>query len=219
MLSANLSEVCAWKRAEAESKRLFLRGKIPMAQAPAANPTDDLLSQLAASEIDRLLAESDKPSQPEKPAPAVVAAPEAVPVSTPPIEAITDGPERQALLKAAGFESSDKPPSDKPAADAGSGDQPSGDERSALLKAAGFESVEDALNSSDSLPAPAAGAEIKPNGDFEKSLPIYLKPLVWINAPLESCSEKTRHILGTIGIATFVNALAVLTYLFIHHKH
>jgi len=218
MLSPNLSEVCAWKRAEAESKRLFLRGRIPMAQAPAANPTDDLLSQLAASEIDRLLAESDKPSQPEKPAPAV-AAPEPAPVSTPPTEAITDGPERQALLKAAGFESNDKSPSDKPAADAGSGDQPSGDERSALLKAAGFESVEDALNSSDPLPAPAADAEIKPNDAFEKPLPIYLKPLVWINAPLESCSEKTRHILGTIGIATFVNALAVLTYLFIHHKH
>jgi len=180
-----------------------------MAQAPAANPTDDLLSQLAASEIDRLLAEADKATVVADPAPVAPIADELEPAQAPQSsptpaassDTVTEGSEKDALLKAAGFESADHE-----SADACTGDQPSGDERSALLKAAGFESIEDAV-------------AIKSLDDAERPLPVYFKPLVWINAPLASCPEKTRQALGKIGIVTFVNALAVLTYLFIRHKH
>jgi hypothetical protein len=169
---------------------LLLRGRIPMAQAATAN-TDELLSQLASSEIDRLLAEADG-----NPAPA-----DAKPSENPPV---TNGTERAALLEAAGFESSAPPPADAA--------PPMEDERAALLHAAGFESPDSALQPGEN-PADDAGAKDPDH------LPIYLKPLVWINAPLDSCPPVIRPMLGKVGIVTLLNALAVLTYVIFFRKH
>jgi hypothetical protein len=195
-----------------------------MAQAPAANPTDDLLSQLAAGEIDRLLAEADEaPSADPLPPPTASIADspdaDAEALSTPVVsnESLAEGSEKQALLQAAGFESDTKIPAaspDAPPADAG--ENPVGDERSALLKAAGFESIDEAIQD---VPVPIFGLDAETAERPEKPLPIYFMPLVWINAPLAACSEKTRHALGYIGIATFANSAAVLIYLLVHHKH
>jgi hypothetical protein len=175
-----------------------------MAQAPAVD-TDELLSQLAASEIDRLLAEADgKGSTPEMPPGAEAAALNSIAAST--AEALTEGSERAALLKAAGFDSPKTPePSDSANA------QPTGDERSALLHAAGFESG----HSTEAKPAKAAA---NPDDGY-RPIPIYLKPLIWLNAPLDACPPTVRPMLGKVGLVTLVNAIGVLAYLFFTRKH
>jgi hypothetical protein len=167
-----------------------------MAQAATAN-TDELLSQLASSEIDRLLAEADgNPAPPEK----KIA--EQTPSKEPPPdpEPAAKGSERAALLQAAGFESTTATP-DAP---------PIEDERAALLHAAGFESPEE------------MGFHPKTNTAGESSrperLPVYLKPLIWINAPLDACPSVVRQMLGKVGIVTLFNALAVLAYVFFFRK-
>jgi hypothetical protein len=170
-----------------------------MAQAATAN-TDELLSQLASSEIDRLLAEADG-----NPAPT-----DAKPSQDSPV---TNGSERAALLEAAGFETSDPapapPPTDSPADTA----PPIGDERAALLHAAGFESPTDMGLQTKANPADDADAQDPDH------LPIYLKPLIWINAPLDSCPSVIRPMLGKVGIVTLLNALAVLAYVIFFRKH
>jgi hypothetical protein len=197
MLMGNLSE---YAHGGAASR------KDPMAQAPAVD-TDELLSQLAASEIDRLLAEADgKGNAAEAPvAAAETAALNSIAAST--AEALTEGSEREALLKAAGFDSPKAAGPDAP--EAGSG-QPTGAERSALLRAAGFESAD----STAAKPVKAPADE-----DMDRPIPVYLKPLIWINAPLEACPPSVRPILGKAGLLTLVNAVAVLAYLFFTRKH
>lgn len=169
-----------------------------MAQAATAD-TDELLSQLASSEIDRLLAEADG-----NPAPSENVSKEPPPRANP--EPHADGNERSALLEAAGFESS--APAPIPAEP-----PPIENERAALLHAAGFESPED-------LPYPP---KLEPAADPEPSNPgpppLYLKPLIWINAPLDNCPVVIRQMLGKVGIVTLLNALAVLTYVLFFRKH
>ena len=167
-----------------------------MAQA-TANPTDELLSQLASNEIDRLLSESEG----NPPAPAD--SPEAQTAAG--AEAVTEGAERAALLEAAGFESPNAAPAEpaKPPAPAQATAPAAEGERAALLKAAGFES-------------PAADPPTAQDPDY---VPVFLKPLVWINAPLDACPTVVRQALGKAGIITLVNALAVLTYVCFFRKH
>ena len=50
-------------------------------------------------------------------------------------------------------------------------------------------------------------------------MPIYLKPLVWINSPLESYPSVLKKMLGSAGIVTLLNAIAVLTYVLFFRKH
>ena len=54
--------------------------------------------------------------------------------------------------------------------------------------------------------------------DQSDDLPVYLRPLEWINAPLAACSEPVRDAVGKVAIITLVNAVAVLIYviLFMH---
>jgi hypothetical protein len=168
-----------------------------MAQAATAN-TDELLSQLASSEIDRLLAEADG-----NPAPVGDRRSTDAPAPT--------GSERTALLEAAGFES--------PTSPAPAGDAPAAapveieDERAALLQAAGFESPGDIENLHNS-DAAAEAKSVDPN-----HVPFYLKPLVWINLPLEHCPEIIRPMMGKVGLVTLFNALAVLSYVIFFRKH
>lgn len=178
-----------------------------MAQAAEVS-TDELLSQLASTEIDRLLAEAENGgSAPKEPAPAPAV--EAVEPAPKPAESapVAEGSERAALLQAAGFESSKIEASAAPAAPV-----EGNEERSAILQAAGFESAE----------AVAAASEAESDGsDGEDSdyVPIYLKPLVWINSPLEAYPSVARRMLGGAGIVTLLNALAVLTYVCFFRKH
>ena len=55
--------------------------------------------------------------------------------------------------------------------------------------------------------------------EIDESLPFYLKPLEWLNAPLEALPEKAREVVGKIALLTFFNAAAVLIYVFVFRKH
>jgi hypothetical protein len=170
-----------------------------MAQAATAN-TDELLSQLASSEIDRLLAEADGNPAPRNEKPSQDSS-------------VANGSERAALLEAAGFESSDPAPAPPPAESPADAAPPMEDERAALLHAAGFESPTDMELQPKTNPVGDDGPQDPDH------LPIYLKPLVWINAPLDSCPSVIRPMLGKVGIVTLLNALAVLTYVVFFRKH
>ncbi len=52
-----------------------------------------------------------------------------------------------------------------------------------------------------------------------EQLPIYLRPLEWLNAPLEACPEGVREAIGKIAVVTLFNAVAVLLYVVIFRRH
>lgn len=210
--------------------------------------TDDLLSQMAGKEVDRLLAENQAESEPppapladvpppageqsmsaqldelftelQNPAsPAAKAAPQSAPDSK--TDPLTQGPERAALLEAAGF----MPPAAATAPGAApEGDSqdpiidtaPHGAERSALLEAAGFQANDGSIPPLSELPSPIELDEPQITAQIPLApLPVYLKPLDWISAPLDACPAKVRQILGPVAIITMLNALAVLSYVLI----
>jgi hypothetical protein len=49
-------------------------------------------------------------------------------------------------------------------------------------------------------------------------LPVYLKPLEWINAPLEACPQPVRDFVGKVAIITLVNAAAILLYVVLFRR-
>jgi hypothetical protein len=118
-------------------------------------------------------------------------------------------------LEAAGFDANAKPPEaaatpTPPAATAeakattpitppapAAAVETTGSEKSAVLNAAGF----------------VTGV------NCEGPLPIWLRPLEWMNAPLRNCSPGVRQAMGRAAIVTLVNALLVLTYLAVFHKN
>jgi hypothetical protein len=64
----------------------------------------------------------------------------------------------------------------------------------------------------DVLVASTLPAEAIDAMDAGDSLPLYLKPLEWLNAPLDALPEGWRDALGKVAIITLVNAIAVLLY-------
>jgi hypothetical protein len=51
--------------------------------------------------------------------------------------------------------------------------------------------------------------------DLEKPLPGYLKPLAWLNAPFEGMSQAALGALGKVAIVLFVSAIATLAYVIV----
>jgi hypothetical protein len=49
-------------------------------------------------------------------------------------------------------------------------------------------------------------------GNDEAPLPLLLRPLEWINAPLDACPQGVRDTIGKAAIITMINAVAVLAY-------
>jgi hypothetical protein len=74
-----------------------------------------------------------------------------------------------------------------------------------VLSADAMEAVGQAMAS----PPPAERVAKVRRGD---SIPFYLLPLVWINAPLAKYSDDVRDMIGKIAITTLINAMAVLIY-------
>ena len=54
-----------------------------------------------------------------------------------------------------------------------------------------------------------------PADDAPGKLPLYLRPLEWINLPLSRCTDDARDAVGKVAIVTLVNALAILLYVLI----
>jgi hypothetical protein len=55
--------------------------------------------------------------------------------------------------------------------------------------------------------------------DLDGDVPLILKPLVWMNLPLERFPEQVRETIGKIAVLTMVNAIAVLAYVIIFRRH
>jgi hypothetical protein len=208
--------------------------------------TDDLLSQMAGKEVDRLLAEngSDAP-EPAPPAP-VVAPPADQSMSSqldelftelqtpgspanPPAaaadsktEPLTAGAERAALLEAAGFATSAPAGATAPAA------PPEGDSQDPITDAAPQGEERSAMLKAAGFEAGDEAAAPSPTDLLEPEpaaiaplppLPGYLRPLSWISTPLDACPSVVRRIVGVAAIVTLVNALAVLTYVLMIRRH
>jgi len=56
-------------------------------------------------------------------------------------------------------------------------------------------------------------------GALRMSTSLFIKPLIWINAPFGSISDSTRSALGKVAVITLLNAAAVLAYVVISRKH
>jgi hypothetical protein len=154
--------------------------------AAPAGSADDLLSQLAGEEIDRLLAESE--AEREAAAPPEPEAPGAPPpaVDTPEVDL-------GSLQREAAAESIANASAPRPAAAASQTPPPQ------MTPAA--------------PPRPEPASKVPANRpDPDASMPVYLKPLIWLNAPLASLPVGAREALGKAAIVTLVNALAVLLY-------
>jgi hypothetical protein len=228
-------------------------------EIPAApqSSADDLLSQLAGEEIDRLLAEAEVeksaaapvtpqtseipivearvaatseptlPTQTEAPIIPTAANPAVTPASQPQLEDQIQSLLDEATAKAAAPEPSPQPSPAEAAAviadpgaaakaldealASGSADalpevkidgQTSTAEKSALA------SVTDAIREADE----SAPAE-------ESPIPIFLRPLLWLNKPMEILPEGVRNFLVQAAILTLVNAIAVFVYVFLFRKH
>ncbi len=56
-------------------------------------------------------------------------------------------------------------------------------------------------------------------GDASARLPLFLRPLEWLSAPLDPWPDQIREIIGKIGLMTLINALAVLAYVLLFRRH
>ena len=213
-------------------------------QAPpegAKTSTDELLAQLAGDEIDRLLAEADAAQPPNSRAPFHVAppttpgiseesyvAPEAALRAAPvdpepqPRESPSPSPtaadvsaEMDALFSAAvarddAADAAGGAVADDAAASAVTGAAAEAELETTAAERAGLQ-ARLAPSNADAMPPEAA-----PEADADDApLPLYLRPLEWLNAPLALLPESVRDLVGKIAILTLLNAAAILTYVLV----
>jgi len=189
--------------------------------APLPAPSaDELLAQLAGDEIDRLLAEADSAQ------PAVSRAPFHVgPPPTPAPQAQPEVAAAEALPPAAAEPPRPSPVEMDVAAEmdalfsaATAKDEA---EAAAVAQATAEAEAETSAAERDGLKAPAviAGAPVArvqaAPADDDTPLPLYLRPLEWLNAPLLLLPEAARDIVGKIAIVTLINAAVILAYVLI----
>jgi hypothetical protein len=213
---------------------------------PATPPSaDDMLSQLAGDEIDRLLAEAEgqKSAKGAVPTPAsIAAAPEVESVG---FDSKQSAAEIDALLAQ---KESDSPPVTAPAEPAAVAVPvtPPAEAPAAAAPEAPVTTVAPAAVVETPKPEPVPAAveiakEIEQNEEERKALrgpevkvdapvpqlifdqtaplPLVLKPFEWLSSPLDACPEIVREAIGKIAIVTMVNAIAVLSYVLIFHRH
>jgi hypothetical protein len=230
-------------------------------EIPAApqSSADDLLSQLAGEEIDRLLAEAEveknaaAPVTPQAPAnptddlppvapisqsPAAPAQPAAEAAAKKPVVATPAEPhledQIQSLLDEATVKAATPEPAPVP--------QPPPAEIAASIAdpSAAAKALDEALasGSADALPevkiegqtSPAEKSALASVTDAireaeelapaeEAPIPIFLRPLLWLNKPMEILPEGVRNFLVQAAILTLVNAIAVFVYVFLFRKH
>ena len=182
---------------------------------------DDLLSQLAGDEIDRLLAESDG----DAPPPPTAAAPTHPPAAAPPAAASPATP--PAAAQPAPVKSPAVAAIPAPAV---SSIEASIDEILADTATAATEEDDEPPHASVHAPGSTAAAS-KPVAlteavarrlDPEPRPPrvgLLVKPLLWLNAPVANLPEPARELIGKVALVTLMNAVAVLAYVLIFVRH
>jgi hypothetical protein len=232
------------------------------AQAPAsaaATSADDLLSQLAGDEIDRLLAESDA----EAAAQAETKAAETKAAEAQPTTPSAAEPTASAESTAASATSTEAPPPPSteglaneldsllaqavakdevpPAAEASPPTEPAASVDANIDATVDAKTLDASLAAQATTASPELQATVSeiettlqersgltdsPTDEHapeeivdETPVPLYLKPLVWLNAPLLLLPEPLRDAIGKIAILTLFNSLAVLTYVMMFRRH
>jgi hypothetical protein len=93
-------------------------------------------------------------------------------------------------------------------------------ERAGLNAPVSGAEVSGAINAPAAAAAAIKGRAVGPavEASDDGPLPLYLKPLEWINAPLEACPAALRDFIGKAAIITLVNAAAVLLYVMLFRR-
>jgi hypothetical protein len=208
--------------------------KPPAPASPNAASADDLLSQLAGEEIDRMLAEADgapaatadvldHPQHAETVVKVFAPGGEVKQATVPaePIDyteaASATGAESHAPLTGADRTAIDQilsaqaPAAQEPEKKAVAIAAQVEDAGTSTAERTALEGVTAALNEHDGrAQQPTPQAIIAP---VERaSLPFYLKPLQWISLPLMLFPVGVRELVGKIAILTLFNAIAVIIY-------
>jgi hypothetical protein len=178
----------------------------PDPSAQALGSTDDLLSKLAGDEIDRLLADAEVDRPAETPA-----AKPAIPAAAVDTELASQIDQLLVDKKTAPAAAPDAPPVD--AAEEARlnklADELEVDQQPSPVISEGGEESDDE-NDDDGPPLRLA---------IDRPLPIWLRPLEWINSPLDAQPDWVRPAMGKIAIATLINALAIFGYVVIFRRH
>jgi hypothetical protein len=186
---------------------------------PNALNADDLLSRLAGEEIDRLLAEADVDAPARGDTVAAPASPPALATIAP--GRVAPGVEPDAPVA----------PAPAPVVSAAALEEFAADDASKLI--APLVADRSPANIFAVSPSPAPGSlEESPLAQEDRAvldevlsahaeaadedrLPLFLRPLEWLNAPLQIFPEAAREALGKVAIITLFNSLAVLAYVLI----
>jgi hypothetical protein len=208
----------------------------PLEQPPAtAAGTDDLLAQLAGEEIDRLLAESESdnppPTQQNPPAAQELLLPTVAGDSaTQSKPEVSSAAQLEGYLEELATASATSPHEVDPVTRLAEPAAPVAPSKPSAATATPLDDDETlaaergALNTVEPDLAPveaalAAGLSTETTIRSEAKVAFYLRLLGWLNAPLDSCSDTTRDLIGKIAILTAVNALSVLVYLLFFRRH
>ncbi len=189
---------------------------------------DDILSQLAGDEIDRLLAEADvedvadaAPTPSTNEIARLTPTPIEIKIESESLDAVLDTTASSEAKPSSPFAAdADAPPID---ATALTGSMPSSDEKTLLALPEPAESkiifaapVEDpGLTVAAASDAPTFDQD-GPYG--ERPLPFFLRPLAWMNAPFAAFPDAFREMLGKVAILTLFNAVAVLVYVLVFRR-
>ena len=178
---------------------------IPMASTavPADGQADDLLSQLAGAEIDRMLAEADvepavdlPPAPPEMPRPEMPVAVEPARPAAAPVADVEPPPPVPASAAVAA-----PPPPAPPVTDPVA----SIDLNAVLSAAAGEPSA------TGDVPLDALA------GSGRQSWVVRLLELA--SAPLNECPDAVRETIGKVAVVTLANAAAIFAYVMVFRRH
>jgi hypothetical protein len=179
----------------------------PIEKPPAGGNADDLLSQLAGDEIDRLLgeAEVEKAAAESAPADAAPVADAAAPVAEAP-EPVTPVADiaKQVEVAKAEIATVAAPETPAPIAPAASND----------LDQAIAAHADTVLGPSTTTPTEQHELLASETDAVEEDIrtPLLLRPLEWFSSPLDTLSPGTRDFLGKAAIVTLVNSAAVIAY-------
>ena len=212
----------------------------PLSKTPApATSADDLLSQLAGEEIDRLLKEAEvdpapTPAPVEQAASRVDPAPRAQPPASSETKEIVDvfspdGEVRQATVPTvAGAQpmpaTTVQPPASDEVGKIASSQSPAPAPQTegsvAQPEEAGTSTAErTALDGvAEILEAQARADDACGEPSELEGLPLYLKPLQWLNAPLGLFPSSVRETIGKVAILTLFNAIAVIIYVIVFRR-
>jgi hypothetical protein len=176
---------------------------------PVAEDADNLLAQMAGEEIDRLLAESDGDAAPKPPVEFTAEIPEpespAPPIAPPAVEATVE-----------------------PAAKKTAAEDLAKEDLNAVLATATAE--RDALRDNPKPNSPLGPLAAAVEGNLKNQSPeidlppepwwgLLLRPLIWINSPLDAWPNAVRDAIGKVAVITLLNSVAVIAYVLIFRGH